>query len=360
MPAPLTGGQIFTYNLIRDLESCKSNLHIDVVCINNSSEKDIVNFSDKVCICKFPFSPVQKVFNILKLFPLYYVFSNRFSLRLLRRIKEIYRRKEYDLIILDHSQSFIYGLFFRRERKMAIAHDVISQRVKRQGGYIRHLHCKYSESFLLRKMKETSFYTFSAKDLNLLKSLGADRVSSTSFYPNFQVERINRLDRAIVLFGAWARPENLEGLSWFVDNVLSSIDKDIEIRIVGGGLPKKVKVIIEHYPNVIYYGFIEDPSEIISTSMLMAAPIFQGAGVKVKVIDSLALGTPVLGTVTAFEGISFDFKGALRVCESKEDFIRSINDYKISLEDKIELRKEFLEQYFKYKLKEDIVEYVEG
>ena len=52
-------------------------------------------------------------------------------------------------------------------------------------------------------------------------------------------------------------------------------------------------------------GFVDNPYKIMSESLGLIAPLFHGAGIKVKVIESLACGTPVIGTEVAFEGIDF-------------------------------------------------------
>ena len=69
-----------------------------------------------------------------------------------------------------------------------------------------------------------------------------------------------------------------------------------------------------------------------------------GAGVKVKVVESLACGTPVIGTDIAFEGISGVFRDSLFPCGSPEGFAKTLLSFSYSLEQKKALKTKFFGQ----------------
>lgn len=150
------------------------------------------------------------------------------------------------------------------------------------------------------------------------------------------------------MFGSWRRPENLEGLIWFFDNVYDRIDKNINVFIIGGGLPNEQNKRIETNDNIHYLGFLEDPSQIISESILLIAPIFHGAGVKVKVVEALALGCAVLGTDIAFEGISIEDAEFVLTANSIDEFILKINTYNIDIQSKETFRRNFQKSYLNH------------
>ena len=342
-----------------DLREESRDVLIDVICYCNSTELYKEGHFRRKDIILRPITHTRKIWNSVKIAPIFYAFSNRFSVKELMILLKTMRRTRYDLIVLDHSQLFIYGLFIRRVPKIAISHDVITQRIHRQGNYLKYLHSRITESILIRLLRDTRFYTFSKKDKLYLKNLGANEVFTTSFYPNFTVSDYPSLENAIVLFASWSRPENIEGLRWFVESVLPFIRLDIQVKVLGGGLPNKDIDRLKTHSNVKYLGFVDDPAVSIASSMLLIAPIFQGAGVKVKVVDALSLGTPVLGTKMAFEGINFELKGAMQQAKTKKEFINRINSCEVDLSFKYKLKEEFWRKYFNYNLRNDILNYVE-
>ena len=172
-------------------------------------------------------------------------------------------------------------------------------------------------------------------------------------YTDDEIKNIDVLDLELsdnfIMYGAWNRPENYDGLLWFLREVMPHIS--IKITIIGGGMPENIRTILGTL-NVKYLGFVENPYIHISESRGLIAPLFQGAGVKVKVIESLALGTPVVGTEVAFEGIpNLISRNAMIRCESSEEFIRSLNSFSTSVIEKHEIQKEFNERYSNAKFK---------
>ena len=94
-----------------------------------------------------------------------------------------------------------------------------------------------------------------------------------------------------------------------------------------------------------YLGFVEDPYDIIANARALIAPLFKGAGVKVKAIEALASGTPVIGTEVAQEGVPLVADNSLVTCNTAAEFIHAILNFKISNEDKVRLKETFLKHY---------------
>ena len=97
--------------------------------------------------------------------------------------------------------------------------------------------------------------------------------------------------------------------------------------------------------NIEYLGFVDNPYPIIANAKALISPLFTGAGVKVKVIDALACGTPVIGTDISFEGIDEDFSSFMLLANTPEEFVHKIKTVDITLEDKLNFRKKFISCY---------------
>ena len=108
----------------------------------------------------------------------------------------------------------------------------------------------------------------------------------------------------LVFFGNFERNENASAAEWFTSVALPIVRAelpDVSLKLVGTGSDRLAARLA--LPGVTGTGFVEDPSEFFSRCAYAIAPLFEGAGVKFKVLEALACGVPVLGTAVACEGI---------------------------------------------------------
>lgn len=349
-PNDRTAGQNYSMNLLKDLSV---NNKVDVLFWKYPFHSTFKSSTDNIRFL------VQSVPNSIFvsimwsfIFLLFPFFTSRFNITTLKYIRKV--SHEYDILYFDFSQVFIYSLFISHPYKVMMCHDVIWQRISRQRcSYLYNWWVKRSERRLLKKGKQ--ILCFSEKDKLLLSDFSSVSPVVVSFYIDEKIQNIHldlvNLKSYYCFYGAWNRTENLDGLLWFISKVLPLCHSNIFFKVIGGGMPNKVQQIIERYPNMCYLGFVENPYLILAESLALIAPLFNGAGVKVKVIEALAIGTPVIGTDIAFEGIDeiiyADIKTAQKKVASPNDMAMFINHFNISLEEKIEIQKTFLSTYSK-------------
>jgi hypothetical protein len=79
----------------------------------------------------------------------------------------------------------------------------------------------------------------------------------------------------------------------------------------------------------------------------MVSPIFKGGGMKVKTCEALMYGKNIFGTSEAFIGYEIDYDKVGALCNTKEEFIDTINNYCSTKREKFNeySRKCFLENY---------------
>jgi len=261
------------------------------------------------------------------------------------RLKKITRRNHYDLIYFDFSQVFIYGIFFR-SKAMLMAHDVMVQKFSRQGIWLEKIWLKFNEKIIFNR--DARILCFSLKDKALIKEIyNRDSFVVPFFLSNQIIDVVIEYspeDSYFVFYGAWNRKENCDGLRWFFKHLPGLIQYNNFI-IIGGGMPTDLSEQIASFSTVKYLGFVSNPYPIIARSKALLAPLQKGAGVKVKVIEALACGTPVIGTGVALEGIDFQFPKALTHCESPTDFFEVIPKFTVTIQEKAEIREAFLNTY---------------
>ena len=155
------------------------------------------------------------------------------------------------------------------------------------------------------------------------------------------------IENRFCFYGAWNRAENSEALEWFLKEVYPKITQDFEFVVIGGGMSEKLQEKLLRYKNFSYLGFVDDPIKEIARCQALIAPLFKGAGVKVKVIDALSSGTCVVGTAVAFEGIEDNAKNRLFFfSDSADGFVAILNNWRtIDKEAKQQAADEFFTRY---------------
>lgn len=137
--------------------------------------------------------------------------------------------------------------------------------------------------------------------------------------------------RDMLFFGAMSRPENYLSALWFIDHVMPLLsDLDIRFVVVGGNPPEELTA---HESEKIHVtGYIESVDDYFSQAMCLVAPLVLGAGIKVKIIEGLSSGIPVLTNGLGIEGIDAEDGKEYFHCEKPEDYekiIRQLKENKI-------------------------------
>lgn len=346
-PEENCGGGKNTIGLINDLSG---SFEVDLIYWKSKSEGSYTVPNKSVFIQKiFKSSRLHRLLNIVLMPFLYRAFTGKFNWLNLVRIRSIVKKNNYDIIFFDHSQVFIYAKFMdKKTPKFLLSLDVISQRISRISTRLTQKFCVLSESFCLSVQNSHSI-VLNEKDRNLMKQFfGIDSTVCFVYFDDKVVSSVSGvLNDEFVFFGNWIREDNLNGIIWFFDYVLPLIKTKIKIKIIGTSNYDFSKYN-QSNAEVISLGFVDNPYPIISNCKAMIAPLFTGAGVKVKVIESFACGTAVIGTEIAFEGISKDYASMMFKAHKPQEYAEYINNSdKINFTpaERDELRNKFLETY---------------
>jgi hypothetical protein len=153
---------------------------------------------------------------------------------------------------------------------------------------------------------------------------------------------------------------NLKGIRWFAEQVMPHLDANL--RIIGRGMERYADELSAS--NIEVIGTVDDISSYYMRTNAVIAPIFEGAGMKVKTAEALMYGKFIFGTTEAFEGYEIINGHEGLICDSKEEFISGIKEnhntlmlnsfnqssrnlYMSSYNDKVALKK-FKELFNKY------------
>jgi glycosyltransferase involved in cell wall biosynthesis len=150
-------------------------------------------------------------------------------------------------------------------------------------------------------------------------------------YKDIRTEpELNRL----VFTGSFRYHTNYEAMLWFVGEVFPLVLQqipDAELVISGdhANLP------LPSDKNVKLAGYVDDIKSLIASSAVALAPLWSGGGTRLKILEAMALGTPVVATSKGAEGLDAQSGEHLFVADDPIEF----SNYVIKLLSNETLRK---------------------
>lgn len=121
---------------------------------------------------------------------------------------------------------------------------------------------------------------------------------------------------------------NIEGFTWFYNNVLPSLDKIYHIQIVGEGA-KQLSSLIK-VDDVEVIGEVETITPYYENADIVIAPVFDGGGMKVKTIEAISFAKCIISTSESLNGywevVPDNIKNNLIYrCNTAEEWIEACN-----------------------------------
>ncbi|MHC1731852.1 MAG: glycosyltransferase family 4 protein [Bacteroidales bacterium] len=119
---------------------------------------------------------------------------------------------------------------------------------------------------------------------------------------------------------------NIEGMKWFINSVWPSVVEKIPLAtlyIAGRGL-RHNHTGLPHSKNIIIEGETDNARDFIASNHVIIAPLFAGSGLRIKIIESMSAGRPVVATPVAAEGLQAGNGRELAVEGDPESFCSSL------------------------------------
>lgn len=113
-----------------------------------------------------------------------------------------------------------------------------------------------------------------------------------------------RAERSGACFiGNYRHAPNLDAARWLVDELWPSLKDTFGTLTLYGAYPPELLTQLHGKRGLRVVANIPDHRAALASHVVSLAPLRFGAGIKGKVLESWAVGTPVLGTPVAFEGM---------------------------------------------------------
>ncbi len=236
-----------------------------------------------------------------------------YSLMLLDYLKAIFPTSQYIAIEEDVS----YLNFFRQFKQA-------TNRILKFIWEKKYEHLFNMEISMLKNVD--LIVTNNKKDSKLLEKDGIDATkieTATPYFDNYsKVERCVE-GRDILFYGAMSRPENYKSAEWFIQKVMPLLKKEKFRFIIAGGNPVETLLKLQN-EHIIVTGYVDHMENYFSQCVCFVAPLLIGAGIKVKILEAMSSGIPVLTNEIGIEGINARNGKEYLYCKSPEDYANNI------------------------------------
>lgn len=258
-----------------------------------------------------------------------------------KNLTKLLRQEKYDVIQLETVYLAPYLDVIRANSDAVVAmraHNVeheIWERITENTSfppkkwYLSHL-TKQLKSYEIENLnKYDLLIAISDDDLKKFKTLGyKNGAISTpvgldiSRYAS-KIRTLPQSERSLSFIGSLDWQPNLEGLRWYIKYV-SPMVKNAKLHIAGRNTPPEVEKYNQQ-SDIVVHGEVPNALDFISHHDIMIVPLLSGSGMRVKILEGMAMGKAVVTTSKGVEGIGAVDNEHILIADTAEDFARKIN-----------------------------------
>jgi len=241
-----------------------------------------------------------------------------------RRVGELVERRRYDVALAEFS---VMGQFLDRNVFLPAVRRVISVHhcytiMNRKALRIRGWRPRtVREWFALKGLQRFEFSVYRAVDRvlaltselkfgllqyapDLRTAVVPIGVDTEYFQPGDPAAR----EKAILFTGHFNDEPNRDAVARFIIGVwpaLRRADPDLRFYVVGPGPTPEMREFSRRDPRIVVTGEVADVRPYLARAQVFVCPMRMGTGVRVKVLEAMAAGVPVVATTAGAEGVPF-------------------------------------------------------
>jgi len=343
---PKDGGSIATLTLARHfaylghsvdvlaMNTSKHYFHTDQIPTELSKQIRFVGVDTPALI-----SPMAAMKNLL--------FSNKayiaerfYTTSFSDKLKELLLKTNYDIIQLEGSYMGQYMSTIRENSQAKVsmrAHNLeyeIWQRSAQNAPLLK----RYYFSNLAKRIKKLerqqlnefhAIIPITERDAKSWRYLGAKvpmHVTPTGMdIDSLQTSQTTTTPLSLFHIGALDWPPNQEGLWWFFQKVWPLVLKkqpDLKFYLAGRNASTQMRNL--KVENLVFVGEVESAVDFMNSKSIGIVPLLSGSGMRIKIVEGMALGKPMVTTSIGAEGNPAQDGRELMIADNPADFAQKI------------------------------------
>ena len=260
-----------------------------------------------------------------------------------QKLVEVLKTQQFDIVHLESLYMSMYVKAIRDHSKAKIVlreHNIEHQLWERNARLTKNPLKKFYLNLLAKRLKNyelNSLRTFDAiasitkEDETYFKKQKFDKPIET-FPFGIDLKNINTSvsqkeeQPSIFHIGAMDWQPNTDGVNWFLKNVWPKIQgcyPNVKLYLAGRNMPDWLKQL--KIKNVLVEGEIADAHAFINSKSIMIVPLLSGGGMRVKIIEGMALAKTIVSTGIGAEGIDYTNNKNILIADNAIAFAEAIN-----------------------------------
>lgn len=257
----------------------------------------------------------------------------------------------FDVVHADQLNMAQYALPFQNSRKVLDLHNALWMLYKRLAEttpFSSPMKLLLMRDWPLLKRYEgemcrrfDAVTAVSEEDRQLLIEAGAreDLVVIPIAIDTDEQAQINRRPSTphIVHIGTMYWPPNIDGITWFLDQIYPLVKQqvpDVRCTLIGARPPASIVERSHSDRTLTVTGYVDDPLPFLEDSSMMVVPLRAGGGMRVKILNALSQGIPMVSTTVGCEGIDLANGKDILIADDPQAFaqatIRLLNDAELN------------------------------
>ncbi|WP_139922291.1 glycosyltransferase family 4 protein [Hymenobacter sp. DG01] len=134
--------------------------------------------------------------------------------------------------------------------------------------------------------------------------------------------------RTLFMIGSLDWLPNQEGVDWLLREVwprAHELYPELELHIAGKETPPHIRNL--NLPGVTIHGFVESAAQFMQQYEVMLVPLLSGGGMRIKIIEGMALGKCIISTGLGSEGIHVRDNFDIVLCDEPSEWIERLGRY---------------------------------
>lgn len=258
-----------------------------------------------------------------------------FSPEMAGRIQQTLATRDYDLVIASQWPMAGYGRYWGglaavfEEIEVGVPFERFARATSRWSRFRYGLTWAKHRAYLARLLRHFRACTVVSEQERRLLSAAVPGYQAIEVIPNcinlVEYSDVHESPRAnsLIFTGSFRYFANHDAMTWFLQEVYPRIQAQVpEVSLVITGDHAGRPLPPAH--NVTLTGFVDDVRPLIASAWASLVPIRVGGGTRLKLLEAMALGTPVVATSKGAEGLEVQDGEHILIADTPEAFARAV------------------------------------